>query len=265
MRLLFGLAPGGVCHALDVTIEAVRSYHPECAGKAAMNRRTPKSHNQDPDKSGRLFTIARLVPRGDGRPQGSPLPEGLCVFCGTFRRVTPPGCYPAPCPVESGLSSPRSGRRATVQPAPHESTIRFATREVNALGGTNRQCTIAQPTRRNQSPREPDARCEPAKDRGLVGYATMLQFRQIRAGALTPAAPVPDHATEIPLGFARGRLSLRFAAFGMTRPHLSRPLPFGPSTLLPSAALGINRVNMLPSTALPSTALPLRSRSTSSE
>jgi hypothetical protein len=26
-------------------------------------------------------------------------------FCGTFRRVTPPGRYPAPCPVELGLSS----------------------------------------------------------------------------------------------------------------------------------------------------------------
>ncbi len=36
------------------------------------------------------------------------------VLCGTFRRVTPPGRYPAPCPVESGLSSslgsPRSPR-----------------------------------------------------------------------------------------------------------------------------------------------------------
>jgi len=27
------------------------------------------------------------------------------VFCGTFRRVSPPGCYPASCPVEPGLSS----------------------------------------------------------------------------------------------------------------------------------------------------------------
>ena len=27
-------------------------------------------------------------------------------FCGTFRRVTPPGRYPAPCPKELGLSSP---------------------------------------------------------------------------------------------------------------------------------------------------------------
>src|SRR5690606_38747130 len=26
-------------------------------------------------------------------------------FCGTFRRLTPPRCYLAPCPVESGLSS----------------------------------------------------------------------------------------------------------------------------------------------------------------
>jgi hypothetical protein len=28
------------------------------------------------------------------------------VFCGTVPRVTPGGCYPPPCPVESGLSSP---------------------------------------------------------------------------------------------------------------------------------------------------------------
>ncbi|GAK59028.1 hypothetical protein U27_06004 [Candidatus Vecturithrix granuli] len=29
----------------------------------------------------------------------------LCLFCGTVCRITPPGCYPAPCPVELGLSS----------------------------------------------------------------------------------------------------------------------------------------------------------------
>ena len=37
----------------------------------------------------------------------SPLPtsrRAVC-FCATFRRVAPPGCYPAPCPVELGLSS----------------------------------------------------------------------------------------------------------------------------------------------------------------
>jgi len=31
---------------------------------------------------------------------------GRCRFCATFRRVAPPGCYPAPCPLELGLSSP---------------------------------------------------------------------------------------------------------------------------------------------------------------
>jgi hypothetical protein len=31
------------------------------------------------------------------------------IFCGTFRRITPPSCYEAPCPMEFGLSSPRQG------------------------------------------------------------------------------------------------------------------------------------------------------------
>jgi len=44
------------------------------------------------------FTLARTGNR----------PLAVC-FCGTFRRVTPPGRYPASCPVELGLSS-RSGR-----------------------------------------------------------------------------------------------------------------------------------------------------------
>jgi len=114
MRLLFGLAPGGVCHALDVTTEAVRSYRTfsplptfACEGTACC---APTNHHV----------------------------EGLCVFCGTFRRVAPPGRYPAPCPVESGLSSPRAWRRATVQPAPHDLTIHSAICEVNALGRTRR-------------------------------------------------------------------------------------------------------------------------------
>ena len=36
-------------------------------------------------------------------------PLAVC-FCGTFRRVAPPGCYPASCPVELGLSSRVSER-----------------------------------------------------------------------------------------------------------------------------------------------------------
>src|SRR3972149_12192631 len=36
-------------------------------------------------------------------------PRRAVCFCGTFRRVTPPGRYPAPCPAELGLSSPARG------------------------------------------------------------------------------------------------------------------------------------------------------------
>ena len=32
---------------------------------------------------------------------------GSLLFCGTFRRVAPPGCWPAPCPAQPGLSSAR--------------------------------------------------------------------------------------------------------------------------------------------------------------
>lgn len=62
---LFGLAPSGVYPAVSVTKNAVRPY--------------------------RTF---------------SPLPlAGRYIFCGTFRRLAPPGRYPALCPAESGLSS----------------------------------------------------------------------------------------------------------------------------------------------------------------
>lgn len=63
--LLLGIAPDGVYHAAPVTRTAVGSY-----------------------------------------PTISPLPaSGRYFFCCTFRRVAPPGSYPASCPVESGLSS----------------------------------------------------------------------------------------------------------------------------------------------------------------
>ena len=44
-----------------------------------------------------LFTLARTRRRAGRWRSG---------FCGTFRGVTPPGRYPASCPVEPGLSSP---------------------------------------------------------------------------------------------------------------------------------------------------------------
>ena len=64
---LFDLAPGGVYHATSVTSCAVRSY---------------RTFSPLPAISGRRY-----------------------IFCGTFRRLTPPRRYLAPCPMEPGLSS----------------------------------------------------------------------------------------------------------------------------------------------------------------
>jgi hypothetical protein len=65
--LLFGLAPGGVCRAPDVT--------------AGTGELLPHRFTLTPPEAGRF------------------------AFCGTFLLVTETGRYPAPCPVESGLSS----------------------------------------------------------------------------------------------------------------------------------------------------------------
>ena len=67
---LFGLAPGGVYHATRVTTRAVRSYRTLSPLPADQN----------------------LLRRS--------------TLCCTGRRLTPPRCYLAPCPVEPGLSSP---------------------------------------------------------------------------------------------------------------------------------------------------------------
>ena len=66
LRHLFGLAPSGVCLAIDVTINAVVSYT--------------------------AFSPLPLV-------------QTAVLFCGTFPRVAPGGRYPPLCSTESGLSS----------------------------------------------------------------------------------------------------------------------------------------------------------------
>ena len=103
---LFGLAPCGVCPALDIAAQAVRSYR-TFSPLPRLFSRTPVESEDPREQAGRY------------------------VFCGTFRRLAleggPPGCYPAHCPVEFGLSSlaarcfPQSGNvraaRATVRSA----------------------------------------------------------------------------------------------------------------------------------------------------
>jgi hypothetical protein len=57
------------------------------------------------------FSVPRPVTRRAVRSYRTfsplPVPEGhrRCVFCGTFRGLTPPRRYLAPCPAEPGLSS----------------------------------------------------------------------------------------------------------------------------------------------------------------
>ena len=79
IALLFGLAPSGVCRADAVT---------RAAGELLPHR----------------FTLT------------APWQERRFAFCGTFRGVTPPGRYPALCPVEPGLSS-RHGIVASDRPS----------------------------------------------------------------------------------------------------------------------------------------------------
>jgi hypothetical protein len=69
---LLGLAPGGVYHATTVTSRPVRSYR----------------------------TLSPLPV-----PAGLPAGHRRFAFCGTFQRLAASGRYPAPCPVELGLSS----------------------------------------------------------------------------------------------------------------------------------------------------------------
>ncbi len=93
--LLFGLAPGGVYHRRGL-LPATR-----CALTAPFHPyRRPKALRRS-------------------------------TFCCTFRRLTPPRRYLAPCPVEPGLSSPselaatvwRTQARPYRRPCPHASKI----------------------------------------------------------------------------------------------------------------------------------------------
>jgi len=67
MRPLFGLAPGGVCPAPDVTIGAVRSYRP-----------SPR-RARDPDESGHLFTLTLLRAACAGASRGGMFSVALSV------------------------------------------------------------------------------------------------------------------------------------------------------------------------------------------
>ena len=88
--LLFDLAPSGVYLAGPV-IRAAGALLPHPFTLTASPKR-------DPD----------VVHQRDGRHCRTR--TWLSTLCCTFHRVTPPGCYPASCPMVLGLSSPPKRR-----------------------------------------------------------------------------------------------------------------------------------------------------------
>jgi len=71
--------------------------------------------------------LARCALTTPFHPYRSALADRRYLFCGTCRGLAPPRCYLAPCPMEPGLSSPRTakgGRAATVWPTPIYSIAR---------------------------------------------------------------------------------------------------------------------------------------------
>jgi len=111
--------------------DSVEDDHLSGTGVAARPRATY------PERNGRaaLFLLG-LAPDGVylagpvTRTAGGLLPHRFTITCAlveghrqsalccTFHRVAPPGCYPASCPVESGLSS-AAWTAATVLPTHH--------------------------------------------------------------------------------------------------------------------------------------------------
>jgi hypothetical protein len=82
--LLFGLAPSGVCRASDVTTGA---------GELLPHRFTLTSRN-------------KRLPRRS-------------AFCGTFLPIAGTGSYPAPRPLELGLSSPPAAEERQTRSSDH--------------------------------------------------------------------------------------------------------------------------------------------------
>ena len=103
---------------------------------AGLEQPTRDCEGQKPSRSGQLLVPAWPC-SGWGLPchrrcrrRGALLPHRFtlacapggghrrCTFCCAIRRLTTPGRYPAPCPVELGLSSTRSGRAAVLTRLP---------------------------------------------------------------------------------------------------------------------------------------------------
>jgi hypothetical protein len=98
-----------------------RAAHPLCSALLRVGFVEPL---ESPPALVRSYRTVSPLPVRPSRPEGRASRHRRFVLCGTFLRVTPTGCYPAPCPVESGRSSdgspcgPVRGHPADSPPAP---------------------------------------------------------------------------------------------------------------------------------------------------
>jgi len=117
------------------TPDSVEDGHPSRPAVARRLQRSTRELDGPPAPCLTLLQVGFTEPPGSPRAlvrsyrTVAPLPvpgepgHRRSVLCGTFLRVAPTGCYPAPCPVESGRSSDGSSPYATIQPAHHRRGI----------------------------------------------------------------------------------------------------------------------------------------------
>ena len=117
---LCGLAPNGVWPA-GVSPRRwwalTPPFHPYLYAPAAatgpLRRPASTSTPMSGQKQKQRYSSRTRSGTGAG-PEAGVGARRRCSFCATFRRIAPPGCYPALCPVELGLSS--SGPRVRPRP-----------------------------------------------------------------------------------------------------------------------------------------------------
>jgi hypothetical protein len=167
-RSLLDLAPDGACRAAPVT---------RCAGELLPHR----------------FTLTR---RRDGR-------RAVC-FCGASPRVTPPGRYPASCPVESGLSStrrPHGRRAAAARPAPPHGEYRWPLRAIRPTRCRPRhhrvgrsQATSPRPSPCDRSRSGPAVSCRSDLGEDATSATTMTTHSQAAPSAEPPSTSLNQWA-----------------------------------------------------------------------
>ena len=163
-RLLFGLAPGGVCRAPGVATGAVRSCHPSAAGWRP----------RDPDCSGHRFALTHL------RPDKSELRRAVCFLWHFPSPIRPPAgglrrtgawALPStlPCGARTFLPRPPS-RKASADESDHPTP------------SATTHCI----------PPDPDGQ---AAERAMQHHSLGFQYRQ-PASAMDPSHSAAPRATK---------------------------------------------------------------------